>query len=75
MLLHSPMIRPVTGNIPWVLVRLMCLLSREKDYIFGSRPYEGPEDFETSCALPRARFDYYEEKRAKTSTCKPGPVP
>lgn len=68
-LLHSPMIRPVTGNVPWVLAgaiaRLMCLLGREKDYIFGSRPYEGPENFETSCALSRARFDYYEEKRAK----------
>ena len=68
-LLHSPMIRPVTGNIPWVLtgaiVRLMCLLGKEKDYIFGSRPYEGPENFETSCSLSRARFDYYQEKRAK----------
>ena len=67
-LLHSPMIRPVTGGIPWPLtvavVRLMCLLGKEKDYIFGSRPYEGLEDFETSCSLSRARFDYYQEKRA-----------
>ena len=67
-LLHSPMIRPVTGSIPWPLtsaiVRLMCLLGKEKDYIFGSRPYEGLEDFETSCSLSRARFDYYQEKRA-----------
>ena len=67
-LLNSPMIRPVTGSTPWALssaiVRLMCLLGKEKDYIFGARPYEGPEDFETSCSLSRARFDYYQEKRA-----------
>ena len=67
-LLHSPMIRPVTGNVPWgisaAVVRLMCLLGKEKDYIFGSLPYEGPEDFETSCSLSRARFDYYQKKRA-----------
>ena len=67
-LLHSPMIRPVTKGVPWWIssstARLMCLLGREKDYIFGSRPYDGPANFETSCSLSRARFDYYEEKQA-----------
>ena len=67
-ILNSPMIRPVTGNMPWALssavVSAACLLGKKKDYIFGSRPYEGKEDFETSCSLSRARFDYYQEKRA-----------
>lgn len=66
-ILNSPMIRPVTGNTPWALssaiVHATCLLGKGKDYIFGSRPYEGPENFETSCSLSRARFDYYQEKR------------
>ena len=66
-ILNSPMIRPVTGNTPWALssaiVSAMCLLGKGRDYIFGSRPYEGPENFETSCSLSRSRFDYYQEKR------------
>ena len=68
-LLNSPMIRPVTGGIPWgvtsVIASTMCALGKHKDYIFGSRPYDGKEDFENSCSLSRARFDYYQGKRSK----------
>ena len=68
-LLNSPMIRPVTGGIPWgitsAIAATMCALGKHKNYIFGSGPYEGKEAFETSCSLSRARFDYYQDKRTK----------
>ena len=70
-ILTSPMIRPVTGSAPWALsgalVSAMCLLGKQKDYIFGGRPYGGPEAeaFETSCALSRPRFDHYQHLRAE----------
>ncbi len=68
-LLHSPMIRPLTAGIPWgvtkVIVSLTTAVGMSRHYIFGSKPYDGIEDFDTSCAMSRPRFDYYQQRRAK----------
>ena len=68
-LLHSPMIRPLTAGIPWwvtkVIVALTTAAGMGTHYIFGSKPYGGIEDFDTSCAMSRPRFDWYQQKRAK----------
>lgn len=64
--LTSPMIRPLTGKVPWSLARMvavcMCLSGKEMAYANG-HPYDGNETFEESCALSRARFTYYQVKR------------
>ncbi|XCP86221.1 alpha/beta hydrolase [Roseburia hominis] len=66
MILTSPMIRPLTGKIPWGVARAisagLCFVGREMAYVSG-QPYAGKETFEDSCSLSRARFDYYQEKR------------
>lgn len=65
-ILTSPMIRPLTGSIPWSLARMisagMCLAGRSTAYANG-RPYDGKENFEDSASLSRARFTYYQKKR------------
>lgn len=66
--LSSPMIRPLTGGIPWILaeviVYLNCLLGRGKKYVIGQKPYDiHRENFETSSAISRVRFEYYANKR------------
>ena len=62
--LCSPMISPNVGNANHMAVRLLCgafcLLGQGKKRIFASRPYAGPEDFDTSCATGRERFDWYD---------------
>jgi len=64
--LTSPMIRPLTGKIPWGVARMaaagMCLAGRETAYVSG-HPYDGKETFEDSASLSRARFTYYQQKR------------
>ena len=46
-------------------VRLMCgtfcLLGQGEKRVFTSKPYAGPEDFDTSCATGRERFDWYDQ--------------
>lgn len=68
--LCAPMIAPNLGGLPKALVRLLCagagLLGKEKARIFASKPYAGPEDFDTSCAAGRERFDWYEALRVRT---------
>ena len=48
--------------------RLLCggasLVGRSKSRLIGSKPYSGPEDFDTSCATSRARFDWYDGVKA-----------
>ena len=34
--------------------------------IFASKPYSGPEDFDTSAASGRERFDWYDAVKART---------
>lgn len=68
-LLHSPMIRPLTAGVPWwaakALAAVTTAVGMGKRYIFGSGPYGGIEDFDTSCATSRPRFDWYQQKRVK----------
>ncbi|MCD7751241.1 MAG: alpha/beta hydrolase [Lachnospiraceae bacterium] len=67
-LLTSPMIRPLTGGVPWSVTRLivsvMCALGREKSYVIGQHAYDGKETFEESCATSYARWDWYQNKIA-----------
>lgn len=67
-ILTSPMVRPLTGGIPWGIARasvgIVCLLGRAAAYGNG-HPYAGEERLEDSASLSKARFDYYQEKRKK----------
>ncbi len=66
LVLTSPMIRPLTGSVPWSAARMisagMCLVGKGTAYASG-HPYDGKETFEESASLSRTRFDYYQEKR------------
>lgn len=68
--LCAPMIAPNLGGLPPAAARLLCgaetLLGRDKRRIFASKPYSGPEDFATSCATGRERFDWYDALKAHT---------
>ncbi len=68
--LCAPMIAPNLGGLPPAAVKLLCgtlgLLGRDKKRVFASTPYAGREDFATSCATGRERFDWYEALRART---------
>ena len=68
-LLHSPMIRPLTAGVPWWAAKALAAVTTAVGmggrYIFGSKPYGGVENFDTSCAASRPRFDWYQQKRAK----------
>lgn len=63
LVLSSPMIRPLTGDIPWkvtmAITDLMCLLGRATDYVAGQKPFAATETFEDSSSLSRGRFEYY----------------
>ena len=67
--LNSPMIQPLTGNIPFpaaiFIANLMVKLGKGKDYVAGQHGYQGDETFENSCSSCEARYEYYAEKRAK----------
>lgn len=68
-ILSSPMIRPLTGNVPYPLTRIIsavwCLIGKGQDYVFGQKPY-APEldDFKTSAALSEPRFAQFQRLRA-----------
>ncbi len=66
MVLTSPMIRPLTGKIPWGVARIisagMCLVGRGTSYASG-HAYDGKETFADSASLSEARFAYYQKKR------------
>ena len=55
-ILNSPMLRPLTGNVPWPLViaiaQTKCLLGREEDYVAGQKPYDGSETSKPVDVLP-----------------------
>ncbi|MCD7862886.1 MAG: alpha/beta hydrolase [Lachnospiraceae bacterium] len=65
-LLTSPMIRPLTGDVPWpvtkLIVSVMCALGREKCYVIGQHAYDGKETFQESCATSFARWAWYKNK-------------
>lgn len=65
-ILTSPMIRPLTGNVPWDITRRIAAAAcrgRRKTYYVSGRPYDGNDSFEESSSLSRARFEYYQSKR------------
>ncbi len=67
--LSSPMIRPLTGGIPWpiakMIVSVLCLLGKQETYVPGQHAFDDGETFETSAATCRERFDFYQEKRRR----------
>jgi len=68
--LCAPMISPQRSGMPLWMGKAMCrtakLFGKGKSRIFISKPWAGPEDFGTSCASGRARFDWYDELRCRT---------
>ena len=68
--LCAPMIAPNLGGLPAGAAKLMCGIAEKlgmgRKRIFASKPYDGPEDFATSCAAGRERFDWYDALRAAT---------
>lgn len=65
--LSSPMIRPLTGNVPWgvakLLAALLCRIGMAGSYVPGRHPFDGNEPFEDSPSVCRERFDFYQRKR------------
>ena len=65
--LSSPMIRPLTGTIPWpvakLLAKLLCRMGKAEQYVPGGHAFDGKERFEDSASTSRERFDYYQKKR------------
>lgn len=68
--LCAPMIAPNTAGLPNALARLMCgaahWLGQDRRRVFASKPYAGPEDFDTGCAASRERFEWYDAIKART---------
>lgn len=66
--LCAPMIAPHRNNVPLFAVKGICrgakLIGKGKQRIFLSKPYAGPEDFATSCATGKERFDWYDGVKA-----------
>ena len=64
----APMIQANMG-MPVAAAKLMCgvmkLIGKGKSRVFVSKPYTEKENFETSCAMGRERFDWYEAMRMK----------
>ncbi|HBA63047.1 MAG TPA: alpha/beta hydrolase [Lachnospiraceae bacterium] len=69
LILSSPMIRPSTGRMPWVLAgtiaAVLCAAGKQQRYVLGQKPYQPGEKFEDSSSGSEARFQYYQEKRRK----------
>lgn len=66
--LCAPMIAANRNGIPYYLGRAICrtakMAGKGAQRIFMSRPYAGPEDFATSCATGKERFDWYDAVKA-----------
>lgn len=66
----APMIAPARGGLPMWTSQALCLgakaLGMSRSRIFISKPFSGPEDFETSCASGKERFAWYDELRVAT---------
>lgn len=65
----APMIACDRGGLPMLLAKGICLfpcaVGRGKARNFIAKPYAGPEDFETSCASCKERFERYNRFRAE----------
>lgn len=68
-ILSSPMVQPQTGNVPWIITKLLsaaaCVVGKGENYVMGHGPYKGLEDFATSASMSEARFNYYQAYRVK----------
>lgn len=66
-ILSSPMIRPLTGRVPWhdarTIAKAFCTAGLNTRYVAGQKPYHGPGKFENSSSLTREQYEYYQEKR------------
>ena len=65
----APMIAPNVGGMPRFAVKSMCagarLIEKSRQRVFVSKPYSGPENFATSCATGKERFDWYDKVKAE----------
>ena len=68
--LCAPMIAPNVGGLPAFIPSLICgtarTIGRSCRKVFFMKPYTGHEDFATSCATDRARFDWYDNVKFNT---------
>ena len=68
--LCAPMIAPLHAGMPLAAGLALCvgakLLGRGRERLPMSRPWAGPEEFETSCATGRERFDWFDDLRVRT---------
>lgn len=68
-ILSSPMVRPLTGKVPWhlsaAIAAVCCKMGKSEKYVIGQRPYTGDERFEDSSSVSLERFEYYQEKRRR----------
>lgn len=66
-ILSSPMIKPLTGGVPWPLTVLIanaeCLLGKEESYVLGQKPYDGTDTFQTSAGTSESKFARYNDLR------------
>jgi lysophospholipase len=66
--LCAPMIAPNRNGVPFAAALAMCrgarLAGKGKERLMMSKPYDGPEDFATSCATGKERFDWYDAVKA-----------
>lgn len=66
-ILSSPMIRPLTGGIPFGLARIIAItmsaLGKGHQYVAGHHEFRADETFENSAATSAERYDYYYQKR------------
>ncbi|MBQ9825361.1 MAG: alpha/beta hydrolase [Solobacterium sp.] len=67
--LCAPMIEANRGGLSMAVGKLICrtavLTGKAKERLFNSKPYSGPENFATSCATSKARFDWYDDVKQK----------
>ena len=66
--LSAPMIAPSLKGVPRFAAKAICRApikaGKGEERMFFSKPYHGPEDFATSCAAGRERFDWYDGVKA-----------
>ena len=77
-ILSSPMIKSLTGGVPWPLTVLIahaeCLLGKEEFYVLGQKPYDGTDTFQTSAGTSEPKFARYNDLRKEKQflqTCAP----
>ena len=70
-ILSSPMLKPKTGNMPFVIVYVAAVvqvwLGKGKTYVAGHHAFREDETFPDSAAVSRERYEYYYQRRLKES--------